>query len=105
MSEEQASYETGRTAAPRPGENPMQPKVDGYRKLSDEELALVNEIKSAGVAMEDLIGRVNLLVDRRGADTGSPDGKSKRCAAIAQTELQTGAMWLIRAVAAPNGLF
>src|SRR5699024_3882639 len=39
----------------RPGENPEVGRVSGYHKLSDEELALVNDIKAAGADIEELL--------------------------------------------------
>lgn len=81
----------------RSGENPEVGRVSGYRKLTDEELALVNDIKAAGADIEELLIRARGLA---GAD-------NERLSAInlARTNLQQGAMWLIRAAAAPKGLF
>ncbi len=68
-----------------------QPKVTGYRQLSESEASLMNEIKAHGVAL-------GLLVDRlRGTS-----GLDQRWVSIGATDLQTGAMALVRAVAQPT---
>lgn len=87
----------------RPGENPMVNKVSGYRQLTDAELALVNKIKALGPELERLHTEVVELVnDRSHAEMGHHD-QHFRAAALGKTNLQQGAMWLIRAVAAPEG--
>ena len=89
----------------RPGANPEAGRVSGYRKLSDAELALVNDIKALGPEVEALLARASDLVAERTAEFGAPDGEHRRAIALARTNLQQGAMWLIRAAAAPQGLF
>jgi anion-transporting ArsA/GET3 family ATPase len=66
-------------------------KVTGYRELDAAEIDLMNAIKRQGEA-------TRLMVE---AISASPniDG---RALAIAKTELQTGFMWLTRAVARPE---
>lgn len=88
----------------RPGENPEVNNVSGYRKLDDAELALVNKIKAEGPKLEALLLEVNELIAARTMQYGTPDGEHYRNAALGKTNLQQGYMWLIRAVAAPNGL-
>lgn len=68
------------------------PQVAGYRQLSADEVALIEEIKVKAA-------EVGVLVERVQAATGLVDG---RAAAIAKTELQTGFMWLVRSVAKPT---
>jgi hypothetical protein len=77
--------------------------VSGYRKLSDEELALVNKIKATGLDLAELVFEVNALVKARTEQYGTPDAEHYRWSAIGRTDLQTGLMALIRAVAAPSG--
>jgi hypothetical protein len=67
-------------------------KIKGYRDLSEEEIALINEIKTK----QEEIG---LLVDR----IGSTQGTDMRWTSIARTGLQQGFMALTRAVAKPDG--
>lgn len=65
-------------------------QIKGYRDLSPEEIAAMNEIKALGEQIGALQARI--------ASMPTVDG---RAAAIAKTELQTGIMWLVRAVARP----
>lgn len=85
----------------RPGENPEVENVSGYRKLTDEELHLINKIKAHGPVLEQLLTDIDELVSGR-EDPHYPD--SHRALALGKTNIQQGYMWLIRAVAAPNGL-
>lgn len=66
-------------------------KIIGYRDLTQAEIDLMNECKA-------MAGTVGGLVDR----IKHTEGLDKRWAAIAQTDLQTGFMALIRAVAQPE---
>jgi hypothetical protein len=67
-------------------------KISGYRNLGSPEIALINEIKATEATVLDLIGKVMRT-----------DDVNLRSANIARTDIQTGFMWLIRAVARPNG--
>jgi len=79
-------------------------KITGYRDLSQEEIDLMNRIKAHAEKTADLLADVVVL--RSG--TEEPDlepgqfGESMRCLALAKTNLQTGQMWFVRAVALPN---
>lgn len=66
-------------------------KITGYRELSQAEIDVMNHIKEHGEQLRQLQQEV---ADLPGVDT--------RAAAIAKTELQTGLMWLVRAVAKPE---
>lgn len=77
----------------REGENPMVGKVTGYRTLTQAELTLVNTIKAQGELFEALY------------DGAMVAGADPRMANLARTKFQEGAMWLIRAVAKPQGFF
>ena len=68
-----------------------QPKITGYRQLSEAEAALMNEIKMKGVEMGELIEKLQ--------DT---DGLDQRWVSIGATDLQTGLMALVRSVAQPT---
>lgn len=65
--------------------------IKGYRDLSQEEIDTINDLKAlaiqVGVEVEAVFNR---------------DGVDKRWAAIARTDLQTGFMALIRAIAQPE---
>lgn len=69
----------------------VQPKVTGYRQLNETEASLMNEIKQKGVEL-------GALVDKLRA-TG---GLDQRWISIGATDLQTGCMALVRAVAQPT---
>lgn len=72
-------------------------KVIGYRPLTDDEKQLMNKAKELG---NQLGGFIEALQNCEDGETGwSADG---RCLAIARTEIQTGMMWLNRAIAKPE---
>lgn len=68
-----------------------QPKVTGYRQLSESEADLMNEIKRKGVELGDLIDKLsaNQALDQRWVEVG-------------KTDLQKGLMALVRSVAQPT---
>lgn len=66
-------------------------KITGYRDLSEDEIALMNECKGLATQVGDLVERVY----------NAPD-VDKRWSAIARTHLQEGFMALIRSVARPT---
>lgn len=66
-------------------------QIKGYRDLSAAEIAAMNEVKAHGEATAALLDKV--------ADAGG----DPRCIATARTQLQTGQMWLTRAIAQPEG--
>jgi len=65
--------------------------ISGHRELNPGEINLINEVKRQGeelrVALDELANDPNV---------------DKRALAIARTEIQTGFMWLIRAIARPT---
>lgn len=67
-------------------------KIAGDRELTPAEVDLINAIKQQGGLLELAVEGVECMPD---AD--------KRAASIAKTHLQTGLMWLVRAVARPQG--
>lgn len=70
---------------------PQGPLLNGYRKLSDEEVKRANEIKTMGSYIE-------LLVDKLRADPNA----DQRWVAEGRTDLQKGLMSLTRAVTKPT---
>lgn len=65
--------------------------IKGYRNLSDEEILVINELKT----LAEVVGeKVDEIYNREDSD--------KRWASIARTDLQTGFMALIRSVAKPE---
>lgn len=69
----------------------VQPKVTGYRQLTEQEAALMNEIKQHGIALGDLVAKLR-----------ATEGLDQRWVSIGATDLQTGTMALVRAVAQPT---
>lgn len=66
-------------------------QIKGYRDLSKEEIALMNECKEMAVQVGALVEKIFLVqsIDRRWTS-------------IAQTDLQKGFMALIRSIAKPE---
>lgn len=69
----------------------VQPKVTGYRQLNEQEAALMNEIKAHGVQIGTLVEKLR-----------ATQGIDQRWVNIGATDLQTGTMALVRAVAQPT---
>ena len=76
-----------------PAQNPMQPQIQGYRKFDQATSDYINGVKDAGKGVQALLEQAEQL------------GASPRELALARTHFQQGAMWLIRSVAKPEGLF
>jgi len=66
--------------------------IQGYRDLTLEEIGVINRCKEVGVELGVLVQMVQQIAE-----------VDQRAAAIAKTHLQSGLMWLIRAVAKPEG--
>ena len=66
-------------------------KITGYRDLRAEEIALMNEIKAVGPLLEGLVSQLRATPDL-----------DQRWVSIGATDLQTGLMALVRAVAQPT---
>lgn len=66
-------------------------KIKGYRELSQEEIDAMNEVKTIGVQLGELVDklRANHLLDQRWVSIGA-------------TDLQTGLMALTRSIAKPE---
>ena len=69
----------------------IQPKITGYRQLNEAEADLINAIKEEGEELNRLITalRAGVEIDQRWVSIGA-------------TDLQTGMMALVRAVARPT---
>ena len=75
-------------------QNPMQPAIQGYRTFDKATSDFINKTKMTGEHV------VQLLLNE-----AAELGASPRELALARTHFQEGAMWLIRSVAKPDGLF
>lgn len=69
----------------------VQPKITGYRQLNELEAELMNEIKQHAVALGELVAKLR-----------ATEGIDQRWVSIGATDLQTGTMALVRAVAQPT---
>ena len=97
-------------------------KISGYRELSQVEIDLMNAIKAKGAELLDLqrqvvahlAGQRQERLDAVALAAGHGHGASEldryiaaepeRWAAIGKTDIQTGIMALVRAVAQPSGV-
>lgn len=66
-------------------------KIKGYRDLSEEEIALMNEAKELAAKCGELIDRLNNI-----------SGLDQRWISIGKTDLQKGFMSVIRGIAQPT---
>lgn len=68
-----------------------QPKITGYRQLSEAEVALMNEVKALAEQCGTMVGKLRLYpsIDQRWVSIGA-------------TDLQKGFMSLIRSIAQPT---
>jgi len=87
-------------------------KISNYRELSQVEIDLMNRIKQKGAELLALRAEVLSHLAQQKQDADSVDGglarlidaEPERWAAIAKTDIQTGVMALVRAVAQPAGV-
>lgn len=86
-------------------------KITGYRELSQEEIDLMNRIKSHGEETAKLLNELNRMPQDQGFDrmegivcniSIDQAVESIRCLNLAKDHLQTGQMWFVRAVALPQ---
>lgn len=66
-------------------------KIKGYRELTQAEIDLMNEIKTKGAELGDLVAKLRANEDL-----------DQRWVSIGATDLQTGLMALTRSVAQPG---
>ena len=66
-------------------------RIKGYRELSDIEIAVMNQIKTKGAELGELV-----------AELRGHEALDQRWVSIGATDLQTGLMALTRAVAKPT---
>ncbi len=72
-------------------ETMIQPKVTGYRQLTEAEVALMNEGKALAERCGEYVAKLRAL-----------HGLDQRWVSIGATDLQTGLMALTRSVAQPT---
>jgi hypothetical protein len=66
-------------------------QIKGYRELSQDEIDLMNEIKTKGAELGELVEKLR-----------NADGLDQRWVSIGATDFQTGLMALTRSVAKPE---
>ncbi len=66
-------------------------QIKGYRELSQKEIDLMNEIKTKGAELGELVDKLK-----------ATEGLDQRWVSIGATDFQTGLMALTRAVAKPD---
>jgi hypothetical protein len=98
-------------------------KIKGYRELSQAEIDLMNRIKAKGAELltlqaelEELLGKQRFDIQTAALNDTDYEGQANvehrrfsaaepfRWAAIGKTDIQTGVMALVRAVAQPAGV-
>lgn len=81
-----------------------QPKITGYRQLSQVEVDLMNEIKALGIAAGELVAklRAHKAAPSVEGDNRQEPALDQRWISIGATDLQTGLMALTRGVAQPT---
>ena len=85
-------------------------KISGYRELSQTEIDLMNRIKAAGAEILGLHEELVFLLADYQATISDQElnrfslAEPLRWAAIGKTDIQTGIMALVRAVAQPAGV-
>lgn len=75
-------------------------EIKGYRELSQEEIDLMNEIKTKAKEVGALVKK--LYAPNYDSSPDGPIGEANRWVSIGKTSLQQGFMALTRAVAKPD---
>jgi hypothetical protein len=69
--------------------------VKGYRDLSEDEIAAMNDVKSLETAVAEMLFGLDALAN------GDP--AAGRWVSLARTNLETGFMYAVKSVARPDG--
>jgi len=80
-------------------------KIKGYRDLSQNEIDLMNRVKSHAELTKQLLNDVAMLrLQDKEFNTLTREQlvESPRCLEKAQSHLQEGFMWFVRAIALPD---
>lgn len=89
-------------------ETMIQPKVTGYRQLTQEEAALMNEIKALGPQVQAVCAKINAHLEQQMAN--GDEAERKRILAAnpgmwlnwGECGIQSNLMYLTRAIAQPS---
>ena len=80
-----------------------QPKITGYRQLSEQEVALMNEGKALAEQCGAYIAKLRQHHDSKGGTQGGTElHLDQRWISIGATDLQRGFMAVIRGIAQPT---
>jgi hypothetical protein len=82
----------------------IQPKITGYRQLSEQEVRLMNEGKALAEQVGEYISKLRTYADvsRQTAVTQLTPPLDQRWISIGATQLQQGFMAVIRGIAQPT---
>ena len=80
----------------------VQPKITGYRQLSDAEVALMNEGKALASACGEYIAKLRGPIPDGESPSGTAPALDQRWISIGATQLQQGFMAVIRGIAQPT---
>lgn len=98
---EQAAHASTTAAEPQDGT-----KVQGYRKLGDKEIALMNSFKETSryfiASLEQYRDELHAQTVERGSKQEQERNEAMRWLSIARTDMQTACMAACRAVAKPE---
>ena len=84
-------------------ETMIQPKVTGYRQLSEAEVALMNEGKALSEQCGEYIAKLRLHINIDGGNAnGLQPRLDQRWVSIGATDIQCGFMAVIRGIAQPT---
>ena len=91
-------------------------KISGYRELNQEEIDLMNRIKAKGAELLELQAELATMLNHQHVKKAAAEDRDpvelarfraaepQRWAAIGKTDIHTGIMALVRAVAQPGGV-
>ena len=79
-------------------------KISGYRELTQQEIDLINKIKSTGIVLESLIREIQAHLTCHVGDDADfgPIFEPFRWVEMGKQNLQSGLMFLTRSVAQPE---
>jgi hypothetical protein len=80
----------------------VQPKITGYRQLSEAEVALMNEGKALGVQLGEYIAKLRTYTEDAAIMNNGGPVLDQRWISIGATDLQRGLMAVIRGIAQPS---
>ena len=79
-----------------------QPKITGYRQLSEGEVALMNEGKALAELCGNYIAKLRMMSSTDAPDPAKDFDVDQRWVSIGATDLQRGFMSVIRGIAKPT---